>query len=61
MPTIVSANVTSLLVLELLRTSISWPKVVYGPWPGIEDENNMHAHTIAVELQALLRIFDPKH
>ena len=42
-------------------TSVPRAQVVDLPRPGVEDEDDVHAQTIAVELQTLLWIFDTHH
>lgn len=42
-------------------TGISWSEIVYGEWASVEDENNMHAQAVTVELQTLLWVFDTCH
>ena len=45
----------------VLLTRISRSEIIDGERSGVKDEDNMHAQTIAVELQALLRVFDAYH
>jgi hypothetical protein len=42
-------------------TNVSWPEIVDRERPGIEDEHNMHAQTVTVELYALLWVLDTYH
>jgi hypothetical protein len=42
-------------------TDVSWPKVVDCEWSSIEDEDNMHAQAVTVELQTLLWVLDTRH
>jgi hypothetical protein len=45
----------------VLLTRISRSEIVDRELPSIEDEDHMHAQAIAVEFQALLRVFDAYH
>jgi len=46
--------------MRVLAT-VSWSQVVNGEWTSIEDEHNVHAQAVTVELQTLLRVFDTRH
>ena len=42
-------------------TNVSWSEIVDRERPGVEDEDDMHAQTVTVELHALLWILDTYH
>jgi hypothetical protein len=54
-------SVSAISAQSHIRTNIAWSQVVYGPWPSIEDEDDMQAHAITIKPQAFLGVFDPQH